>query len=263
MASPNTKQQSSNLKKLLLIAGGLIVIVVVAFPSSDPGPVGPKKGFVFGAGDAVAKKKVDPLDLPEDHKVKFESIGASIKNGFVPLVTKGDGKLRSKEGIPTSWANGEGSWTYTGNMTVDGVPNALLENGTSGDGVFLRPGQRWKNLRLIAVKEDSIVIEGPNNERKTIRFDDKGTSVALVPSAMQPLPPASIQGNLPQGVNPQINQPGVNPRRQRRQEANQANADAISGPIGGQSDLESSVDDSVQTNNSNISGKNRRIGRNQ
>lgn len=267
MATPKSKQQSSNLKKLLLIAGGLIVIVVVAFPSSDPGPVGPKKDFVFGAGDAASKKKVDPLDLPIDHKIKFEGIGASIKNGFVPLVTKGDGKFHSKDGIPTAWANGEGSWTYTGNMTVDGVPNALLENGTNGDGVFLRPGQHWKNLRLIAVKEDSIEIEGPNNERKTIKFDDKGMSVTPAPSTLQSLPPASIQGNLPQGANPQINQPGGNGggggRRGRNQQANQANQDAFNGPIGAQSDLESSVDGSFQTNNSNSSGNNRRIGRNQ
>ncbi len=261
MATPKNKQQSSNLKKLLLIAGGLIIIVFVAFPSTDPTPIGPKKPPVFGSG-GTASKKVDPLDLPIDHNSKFDKIDASIKNGFVPLVTKGDG-LHRNGGIPSGWANGEGSWIYTGNMTVDGTPNALLENATNGDGVFLRPGQHWKNLRLISVKDDSIEVEGPGGERKTIKFDDKGMSVTTAPANLQSLPPASIQGNLPQVANPQTNQPPRNGRRGGNRQAVQDDTNALSGPIGDQTYLESSVDGLNQTNNSNNIGNNRRTGRNQ
>ncbi len=253
-------QSSSNLKKYAVIGGILLVIAVVAFPSSEPPKDGPKNKFQFGAGDKAAKKKVDEY-TEEDVHAKFESINATIKNGFVPLVTKGDGPKSNKAGIPSGWANGEGNWTYTGNMVVDGTPNALLENSSNGEGVFLRPGQHWKSLRLVAVKENSIEIEGPNHEMKTISFDDRGTAL---PSGNAPmsLPPAAIQGNLPQGANPQLNQPGNGGRRNRGQQANQGdqtNADILSGPIGAQSDLESSVDAPIQANNVNTTGINRRI----
>ena len=261
MATQNPKKQSSNLKKLLLVAGGLVVICFVAFPSSDPGNA-VKHPMVFGAGDSASKKKVDPYHLPEDDNAKFSAIGASIKNSFVPLVTKGMGSKLETGGIPNSFTNGEGSWTYTGNMTVDGVPNALLENSVSGDGVFLRPGQHWKTLRLIAVKDDSIELEGPSGERKTVYFADKSLNVTSSSgNNLSPLPPAAIQGNLPTGpAQPGTGRPARTPRGQQ---ANQANTDALSGPIDAGADFTSSVDMTSQNNNANYPKKNRRIGNNQ
>jgi hypothetical protein len=258
MAKTSSKQQSSQLKKLLLVGAGLVVIIFVAFPSGSPPPTGPKTPPVFGAPSS--SKKTNSLITDEDRKAKFEPIGATIKNGFVPLVVKGGGNSKlSSNGLPPTFTEG-GTWTYTGNMVVDGTPNALLENGSNGEGVFLRPGQHWKNLRLVSVKEDSIIVEGPNQEMKTIYFDDKSlNSAASAGAALQPLPPAAIQGNLPQGANPQLNQRSG--RRQRGQQADQANTDAMSGSIGDGSDLQSSIEGSAD--NTNYTGKNRRIKGNQ
>ncbi len=263
MAKPNPKQQSSQLKKLLFMGVGLVIIVLVAFPSGSSSQSAPVKRINPLAGTSNAKKVKESLYTEADNTAKFESIGASIKNGFVPLVTKGDGAVVSKNEIPLGFTGGEGTWIYTGNMVVDGTPNALLENASTGDGVFLRPGQSWKSLRLIAVKEDSIEVEGPNGARKTVYFDDKSISMAAPSTNLQPLPPAAIQGNLPNGANPQLNQPGGNPRRLRGQQADQFNTDAMVGPIGASDNLESSIDGQQFTNNSNYSGKNRKIKRNQ
>ena len=257
MAKPTPKQQSSQLKKLLLVGGGLVAIIIVAFPSGSKPTAAVKKPPVFGA---PSSKKADSLITPEDEKAKFEPIGGSIKNGFVPLVVKGDGTGKNgglKSPIPSNFTDG-GTWIYTGNMSVDGVPNALLENSANGEGVFLRPGQHWKNLRLISVKEDSIEVEGPNQERKTVYFDDKGLSGGSAGGALQSLPPAAIQGNLPQGMNPQGNQPGG--RRQRGQQANQSADMGMVGQIGNGNDFQTSYSGQDQgyapTNNG---GKNRRI----
>jgi hypothetical protein len=128
--------------------------------------------------------------------------------------------------------------------------------------VFLRPGQHWKNLRLVAVKEDSIEIEGPGGLRKTVFFNDKNISSAA-PTTLQALPPATIQGNIPNnGANPQIGG-GPGGRRQRGQQADQGSPDALVGPIGSPDNLTASIDVQEQTNNSNSTRKNRRIGRNQ
>jgi hypothetical protein len=262
MAKPTSQQQSSQLKKLLFVGGGLVLIVLVAFPSGSSTTTEVKKVNPL-AGTSTTKKTKESLYTEEDKLAKFESIPATIKNGFVPLVRKGDGVAEPTGGIPRDFTGGEGTWTYTGNMVVDGTPNALLENSASGDGVFLRPGQRWKNLRLIAVKEDSIELEGPSGARKTVFFNDKSISMAAPSTTLQALPPATIQGNLPNGANPMLNQPGGNPRRQRDQFGNQANMEAMVGPIGSSDNLESSIDYQQFANNSNNSGKNRKIKRNQ
>lgn len=272
MAKPTPIKQSSQLKKLLLLGAGLVVIVLVAFPSGAPATktstTGPKLNLSSGPGKS-STKKVDPYHTPADDRAqeeKFERIGATIKNGFVPGIGKGDGNLEAGT-IPGSFTGGEGSWTYTGNMVVDGTPNALLENGTTGDGVFLRPGQTWKNCRLVAVKEDSIELEGPNGLRKTVFFNDKSLNAVSPSTSLQPLPPAAIQGNIPNnGMNPQFGQPNGGQgggRRNRGPQADQSNTDAMVGPIGSSDNLTSSLDDQVQTNNSNTNRNNRRIGRNQ
>lgn len=267
MAKPSSSQQSSQLKKLALIGVGLVVIVLVAFPSGSPSSSsstgGSKVNLSSGPGKG-STKKVDPYHLPEDDKAqeeKFERIPATIKNGFVPGVGKGDGNLEAGT-IPGSFTGGESSWTYTGNMVVDGVANALLENSSTGDGVFLRPGQSWKNCRLVAVKDDSIELEGPGGLRKTVFFNDKTLSAPSPSTTLQSLPPASIQGNIPNnnGMNPQFGQPGG--RRQRGPQADQTGGDALYGPIGADN-LTSNLEAQDLNNNSNTSGNNRRIGRNQ
>ena len=260
MAKNNSSQQSSQLKKLLVVGAGLVVIVLVAFPSGASTPSGPKKPNPLAGLPQTKKSAKESLYTDEDKTKKFEAVGGSIKNGFVPLVTKNDGALVAKNEIPRGFSDGQGGWTYTGNMVVDGTPNALLENTASGDGVFLRPGQRWKSMRLLAVKEDSIELEGPRGERKTVFFDDKNILTSAPSTNLQTLPPATIQGTFPGGTNPQ---PGGNPRRQRGQQANQANMDSMVGPIGSSNNFDSSLGGQDFTNNSNNNGNNRRIRTNQ
>ena len=258
MANPNPKQ-SSSLKKLLFLGAGLVVIVVVAFPSGSAPTTDahPPKTVV-----ATSSTKKDSLYTKEDENAKFERISAATRNSFVPLVTKGMGGKLGIDGIPINFTGGEGSWTYTGNMTVDGIPNALLENSVSGDGVFLRPGQHWKTLRLIAVKDDSIELEGPDGSRKTVFFADKSLNVTSSSgNNLSPLPPAAIQGNLPSG--PAQPGPARPNRTPRGQQANQTNSDALVGPIDAGADFTSSVDMTSQNNNANYPKKNRRIGNNQ
>ena len=235
------KPQQSSLKKVLIF--GLPILALVAFfPSgSSNAPKGLSKtqqallDAKNGNTGSSKSKKVDPLDMPEDHNApKFESVNASMKNTFVPLVTKksGGNKTGLPGGIPAWFADGEGNWVYTGNMTVNGVPNALLENTASGEGVFLRPGQKWKSLKLVSVHEDSIDLEGPNNEHKTI-FDE----IAYVADApISPLPPAS-PANIPGGNTTQPGSDGSgNGNRRRRGQNNGpvAGDGGLSGPIGGQ-----------------------------
>ncbi|HLO97840.1 MAG TPA: hypothetical protein VK171_04520 [Fimbriimonas sp.] len=183
------------MKKLLIGAGVLVVLVLMIPQSEPPKPTGkkPPPGF------ASSKKNNNEVVIEEDYKIRFDSVQDNLRNSFVPILTKKSlNAPTSINGIPSSFTNGEATWIYTGNMTVDGVPNALLENTASGDGVFLRPGEKWRKLRLVKVNDLSIVLEGPNGATKTVFFVDPSTNNpdqgVSVPGPAT-LPPVGQPGN--------------------------------------------------------------------
>lgn len=205
------------------------MLIIMLLPSGDA----PKTGKKPQLTATKSTKKADDLILPEDYKAKFDDLDKPMVNSFVPLVTKRDinGPV-AKNGIPADFAGGETTWVYTGNMTVDGTPNALLENTASGDGIFLRPGQHWKALKLVAVREDSIEIEGPGGAMKTVYYNELEITASMPDSGtLSPLPPATPQA-VPNSAD------GNSNRRRRRNQNNggggQQFADGgnLSGPIG-------------------------------
>lgn len=196
MAKPQKSQGNPQMKKLLIVAG-VLVVVVLMFPSS-PAPVTKGKGKVGQFGSSTTKKGKEELVTSEDYKIRFDDVDSGLKNSFVPILTKKTaGSPSAINGIPSSFTGGDSTWIYTGNMTIDGVPNALLENTSNSDGVFLRPGERWRKLKLVKVNELNIVLEGPNGATKTVYFVDptlnNPDSVSV--AEMGSLPPVNQGGN--------------------------------------------------------------------
>ncbi|MBI1333910.1 MAG: hypothetical protein GC165_13635 [Armatimonadetes bacterium] len=60
--------------------------------------------------------------------------------------------------LPSSLTSGEEDWTYRGNVRQGGKRKALLQNTVTGESVYLEPGDRWKDLRLLSLKDNSILI---------------------------------------------------------------------------------------------------------
>ena len=200
--SQQTKK--SSLPKVM-IAGGILVAIVVLMPN-DSAPVKKAgKGFQFAGAGGSSKKKTDLFE-PEDYKAQFGDLDGEMKNSFRPLVAKNGGvnslNSASVNTIPTSFTGGEQNWIYTGNMTVNTVPNALLENTVSGEGVFLKPGEKWKTMQLRQVMNDSIVLEGEDGYMKTIFF---------APQTLEPVSPAKVATNLPPANAGMTTQPGQAP----------------------------------------------------
>lgn len=254
-----TQPNNGSLKKLG-IAGGVLVLVAVFFPGgSEPVKKGGKGSFQFAGGGSSSKKKTE-LFQPEDYTAKFASIDTATTNAFRPLLSKKDAenqKPAPPNFIPASFAGGDANWVYTGNMTVDGVPNALLENTKSNEGVFLRPGEKWKTMQLKEVRSDSIVLEGPNGYMKTVFFATNPEVAPVEPSRVaanttgapqvpgaatnaQTLPPADAS------------QGGGRRRRREQQQSTQASADLF-GPIGGNA---SELENNIQSNSFNNSREN-------
>lgn len=104
----------------------------------------------------------------EDSKATFNRVSEPPRDAFRPIVARrggiggGDGLAN---GLPSDFTGGEGNWVYTGSAEIDGVTSALLENRTSGEGVFLKRGERWKSASVISVGSRSIVMRGPSGTR--------------------------------------------------------------------------------------------------
>jgi hypothetical protein len=202
---PNTASAKPNSNLIKLLVGGLVLIGVL-FKLTESEAVVKKKSSTRPDGTVTASKKKKDEFRPEDYTAEFASLTETTKNSFKPVIASKNANTQltslSPNGIPPLFAGGDPNWIYTGNMEVDGVPNALLENKSTGEGVFLRPKERWRKMVLREVGNDFIVLEGPNGYIKTVQlpsmeaFDMLSPAKVVVGTSPQTLPPA---GPTPSG----------------------------------------------------------------
>ena len=76
-------------------------------------------------------------------------------------------------------------WVLTGINTINGVPNALVENSASGDSVFLRPGDKWRGLRVLSIGTDAVAFLNALGQQ---------THLAFRPLAVAPGPDGRVPG---------------------------------------------------------------------
>jgi hypothetical protein len=204
--TPAPKQNSSLIK--ILVVG--VVVVGVLFKMTEPEPVTKKKASNRPTGQSTSssKKKKDTF-TKEDYSAQFASVETEMKNSFKPVIaSKSTNSMLQQlttNGIPALFAGGDPNWIYTGNMEIDGVPNALLENTSTGEGAYLRPGERWKQCTLKVVTEGSITLEGPSGYVKTIKVGTNDVQpVDPAAAGISPLPPA---GNSPRTASGNLSGP--------------------------------------------------------
>jgi hypothetical protein len=109
----------------------------------------------------------------EDMKAeRFEPVNDPVRNAFKPLIvrknTGGVGVDPNSGGIPAFLTDGDPNWVYTGSAEVNGSAQALLENKSTGEGVFLTEGQRWKRATVLDIGSDMLTFQGPAGEVQTI-----------------------------------------------------------------------------------------------
>ncbi len=194
------------------------VIVIYVYASEEAPPVAKKSARPVSRASATSKSGF----LPVDYTAKFASVTTPAKNAFKPLVMKTD--LRSTvptkdNGIPVAFTGGEPNWIFTGSATVDGTPRGLLENTSTGEGVFLVSGERWKTSRVLTITKDEIVMQGPEGDARTIKMETEDAAAEPKMASVTPLP-LPLPGQLgaqpvAQGGNPggqfTFGQPGAVP----------------------------------------------------
>lgn len=191
-------------KPIFWIATVAVAVVGYTMTAEDTGSS--KGKTTKKTNKPVAAKKGQEIFTDEDRNASFPRIQVEFKNSFVPLVAKSGG-LGGSDGaankLPSSFAGGDGNWVFTGTVEMDGVRQALLENRNSGDGVFLRSGQRWKNCIVKRVNQDSVVIEGPSGQMTfgLITEENLGGRMASRPNSNSFAPmsvenPPNFRGNI-------------------------------------------------------------------
>lgn len=199
----------------IALAATLIAAVYVNRPQDAP-----KKATTRNNVGTSSKKKSD-LYTEEDRKAtaaSFPPIAAKNRDVFVPIVKRssgGGGVMAGMGSIP-----GVAGWVFTGSAEVGGVPQALLENRGTGEGVFLKTGELWNGLTVLAINSDSLSLRAEDGsvERVEIQSDVKGQTpgVTIPPVTISPL--SGAIGNQPLTVEPTdgsatTGRPGRNRRR--------------------------------------------------
>ncbi|MEI7576708.1 MAG: hypothetical protein WCK51_07435 [Armatimonadota bacterium] len=181
-----------------LLVGVLVIALAFGMMGGGSGATA-KKGTAMQFPTANKKKKSGEIEyLPEDEKAQFASISGELPNAFKPAVQKriAVGSAKTSNAIPPIFTSGETGWIYTGNMEVNGGQNALLENGGTGEGVFLKPGEKWKSMTLKQVKADSIVLRAADGFEKEIFFGSNQSDAAQTVAPVNPGPAPRLAGQI-------------------------------------------------------------------
>lgn len=141
------------------VIGGLIIIVYLLVS-----PVLFPEAAKTTTRKPVAKRTVkrgQQLYTEEDRTAKFDPVAAPAKNTFKPIIAKVAKTATTgtqMNTLPPAFAGGEANWVYTGTAEIDGILQALLENKSTGDSVFLRVGDTWKGIYVEEITEDTLVL---------------------------------------------------------------------------------------------------------
>lgn len=201
-------QNNSNLIKLI---GGGLAIGVIAFLATGSEDPRAKKS----SGDkprARATAKADEDFTMADFDAKFSPAKVEYRNVFTPLVmassgNRGGGSL-SPNSIPLEFSGGKEQWVYTGTAVIDGVPNALVENSSTGEGEFIRVGQNWKSATVRKITPTSLTLTSSSGrvQKMDLMRDPEIDDKALMNAQVQPISPQGGRGSQGQNQGFQQNQ---------------------------------------------------------
>lgn len=194
-------QNNSNLIKL--VGGGLAIGLIAFLATGSEDPRAKKSSAEKPRARATAKADEDFTQA--DYEAKFSPAKVEYRNVFTPLImassgSRGGGSL-TPNAIPLEFSGGKEQWVYTGTAVIDGVPNALVENSSTGEGEFIRVGQNWKSATVRKITPTSLTLTSPSGRVQTmdlmrdLEIDDK----ALMNAQVQPVSPQG--GRADQGQN--------------------------------------------------------------
>jgi hypothetical protein len=156
-----------------VLYGGVALLGIVAWIATAPSESGGGGGQTLRKrGESGRQVQVQFTQEDRDAFAKpFPRLNESPRNAFNPLVAQIDGvggALAPNE-FPANYTGGEAGWFYTGTVVVNDVPSALVENELSGQGLYLKVGERLKNTVIAQITPTYIVVQAPGGQ--SLRLD--------------------------------------------------------------------------------------------
>ena len=190
--------------------GAVAIYAGVLLTQPDP-PTPTRKIHVLRRTKADAD--ADAID-PRDLNAHFARYVGGKRNPFLSGLPAAGGANAG-----ASAEAGQTKWTLTGINVLNGAASALVENEATGESVFLRTGDRWRGLRVVAIGAGSVSLLNALGQKTRLAFKDLdtpvpapgaasgvgGASVYRLPplgAAVVPMPvgPANIQPLPPMGA---------------------------------------------------------------
>ena len=142
-----------------------------------------------------------------DLNAHFPRYAVGTRDPFVPRVVP----PKPPGGGGMGLGGARDAWALTGIYTINDTLNALVENRTTGESLSLKPGARWRGLRVLSIGDNSVVFENALGQHTKLAFaqpadegprpNAAGGKFSLpalrVVSPVGPLRPMPIIGPLP------------------------------------------------------------------
>jgi hypothetical protein len=179
-----TANKSPMVSKPVVITFGLSVVIYVVYLVAGP------QAPVSTPGHRVATAKTAAVDetgiTPEDLKAHFPRVTAGARDPFEP---------RTTDTSDASSVGTRGQWALTGIDSINGVTSALVENGTTGDSAFLRPGDHWHGLTVVSIAPEAVVFENELGQQTKLAFPIMADTAADGRGGNPPVNPAPVGGS--------------------------------------------------------------------
>lgn len=131
-----------------------------------------------------------PGFTPEDMKAHFPRYLSVPRDAFQPKVIP-----TKKDTASAGGAQGVADlWVLTGVSTVNNVVNALVECASTGESVFLKAGDTWQGLRVVAIEPNTVQLVSDQGVSTRLGFADpnkpkvKSDSGVVAPLLLLPTP---------------------------------------------------------------------------
>jgi hypothetical protein len=130
-----------------------------------------------------------------DMTASFPRYQGKNRDAFAPKVVA---KKRAAETVagglapPLPPAIATGVWVLTGISSVNGVPSALVENGSTGESVFLKQGDLWSGMTVKAIEPEAVILVNAMGKSTRLVFaqppDEEKAASGTVPPVVLPAP---------------------------------------------------------------------------
>jgi hypothetical protein len=134
-------------------------------PTVRTAATGPKAPPGFTAADMTATF------------ARYSSPSGTPRDAFAPKIV-----VAKKETVPSGSAVATGSpndammgiWVLTGVSAVNGIRSALVENNTTGETIFLKPGDSWSGMKVVGIEPDAVLLVNTKGQQTRLVFAEPG-----------------------------------------------------------------------------------------